>query len=467
MRIRRFCVSCDRAARPCSPDKIITKPFPAGVDDWSHPYHGPDNNPQSNDKVIVAPYLTQFLAEPRYAPLPQVAVTSAGRVFKAFGHMAFKEREEPWLNTLVAFNGYNGTMLWQRDLAEGVMIHRNTMVATPAALYFGDDKSCKVIDAATGKLLDEIVPPDGDGRRHVLEMDGARGRRAVCDDRRAGAGRCDQAMEAGQARLALGPDLGRVEPAREPLGFRPQRPGDRSQDEEGALEPSRGGADRQPGALHEPRSHLRLPVRRLPCLSRRSERPAGLAKDPAECSGALQGHWRVPEPPGLADELADHLLSQVQRQGPVLRRAADRQIAGRLRTGRQRPLGASVQQLPTRPARRRALRHQRPDRQAPEHEVRPADRQGAGGDRQAPPGLHPSDRRGRRDLLPRGGRLGPSGRGLEPPAVDLPDAAGLPGGRDRRQRPVVLVAVGVRLPVDSLRGHVPGPRGRFRFHARA
>lgn len=139
--------------------RVLVKPPALGVDDWSHPYHGPDNNPQSNDQVIKAPYLTQFLAEPRYAPVPQVAVASAGRAFKAFGHVAFKAREEPYLNKLVAFNGYNGTILWQRDLAEGVMIHRNTMIATPDVLYVGDDKSCKVIDAATGKLLDEIIPP--------------------------------------------------------------------------------------------------------------------------------------------------------------------------------------------------------------------------------------------------------------------------------------------------------------------
>jgi len=139
--------------------KVLTNPVPSGVDDWSHPYHGPDNNPQSDDTVIKAPYLTQFLAEPRYAPVPQVAVSSAGRMFKAFGHVAFKKREEPFLNKLVAFNGYNGTMLWQRDLAEGVMIHRNTMIATPTVLYVGDDKSCKVIDAATGELLDRIAPP--------------------------------------------------------------------------------------------------------------------------------------------------------------------------------------------------------------------------------------------------------------------------------------------------------------------
>jgi hypothetical protein len=131
----------------------IRKPPLDGADDWSHPYHGPDNNPQSEDKVAVAPYLTQFLADPRYAPVPQVAVASAGRVFKAFGHVAFKTREEPFLNKLVAFNGYNGTILWQRDLAEGVMVHRNTMIATPTALYVGDDKSCKVIDARRSREI--------------------------------------------------------------------------------------------------------------------------------------------------------------------------------------------------------------------------------------------------------------------------------------------------------------------------
>lgn len=140
-------------------DKVMTKPALEGADDWSHPYHGPDNNPQSDDKVILAPYLTQFMAEPRYAPLPQVAVASDGRVFKAYGHVAFKKREEPLLNTLVAYNGYNGTELWRRDLREGVMIHRNTLIATPDVLYVGDDKSCKLIDTATGKLIDEIVPP--------------------------------------------------------------------------------------------------------------------------------------------------------------------------------------------------------------------------------------------------------------------------------------------------------------------
>ncbi len=140
-------------------NKELTKPFPEGIDDWSHPYHAPDNNPLSQDQIARGPYLTQFLAGPRYAPLTQVAVASAGRVFKAFGNIAFKEREEPFLNSLVAFNGYNGTILWRRKLAPGYVIHRNTIIATPDTLYVGDDKSCKLIDTATGRLKDEIIPP--------------------------------------------------------------------------------------------------------------------------------------------------------------------------------------------------------------------------------------------------------------------------------------------------------------------
>jgi outer membrane protein assembly factor BamB len=137
----------------------IVKPVPEGLDDWTHPYHGPDNNPVSLDRVIRAPYLTQFLADPRYGPAPQVAVAAGGRVFKAFGHVAWHEREEPLLNTLAAFNAFNGTMLWKRPLPEGLMVHRNTIVATPEVLYLGDDKSCKLLDTATGETLGEIAPP--------------------------------------------------------------------------------------------------------------------------------------------------------------------------------------------------------------------------------------------------------------------------------------------------------------------
>jgi len=137
----------------------LVKPVPGGIDNWSHPYHGPDNNPLSQDRLVRAPYMTQFLADPRYGPAPQLAVAAGGRVFKAFGHVAWHKREEPLLNTLVAFNGFNGTILWKRRLPEGLMVHRNTMIATLDTLFLGDDKSCKLIDTVTGQIKDEIIPP--------------------------------------------------------------------------------------------------------------------------------------------------------------------------------------------------------------------------------------------------------------------------------------------------------------------
>ncbi len=138
--------------------RVHAKPVPAHRDDWSHPYHGPDNNPLSDDPSMRFPYMTQFLAGPHHGPAPQCAVAAGGRVFKAFGHVAWHAREEPLLNTLLAFNGYNGTILWKRKLRPGTMVHRNTMVATPGTLYLGDDRSCKLLDAATGELQREFEP---------------------------------------------------------------------------------------------------------------------------------------------------------------------------------------------------------------------------------------------------------------------------------------------------------------------
>lgn len=138
--------------------RTLTKPVPSGIDEWTHPYHGPDNNPASRDRVAKGPYLTQFLADPRYAPLPQAAVAAGGRIFKLFGHIAFKEREEPWLNTLAAFSGYNGELLWRREIPAGINVHRSTFIANGDTVFYADDKSCKVLDAATGKLKDEIAP---------------------------------------------------------------------------------------------------------------------------------------------------------------------------------------------------------------------------------------------------------------------------------------------------------------------
>jgi outer membrane protein assembly factor BamB len=141
--------------------KLITKPHVNNTDSWSHPYHGPDNNPQSTDQRARAPYITQFLAEPMFCPMPEVSVAAGGKVFRAFGYIAHKANQNEMLNTLICVNAYNGMIIWKRPLKEGFMIHRNTMIATPEILYMADDESCKLIDTQTGRIKDQIVIAEG------------------------------------------------------------------------------------------------------------------------------------------------------------------------------------------------------------------------------------------------------------------------------------------------------------------
>jgi len=141
--------------------RSFVKPVPSGMDDWSHPYHGPNNNPQSRDQHVRGSFRTQFLAKPTFSPMPEQSVIAGGRIFKAMGHIAHKANQNEWLNTLLCINAYNGTLLWERPNPPGFMIHRNTMIATEDALYMGDNESCKVIDALTGDIRDEIVIPKG------------------------------------------------------------------------------------------------------------------------------------------------------------------------------------------------------------------------------------------------------------------------------------------------------------------
>ncbi|MDK1031918.1 MAG: PQQ-binding-like beta-propeller repeat protein, partial [Planctomycetia bacterium] len=108
------------------------------------------------DEVARAPHMTQFIANPAYCPRPVVSVASHGRIFRAFGG------GESWpglSSMLLCMNGYNGAVLWKWKLNPKFMIHRNTLIATPDTIYVADDTSCKLLDAATGKLKGEIKAP--------------------------------------------------------------------------------------------------------------------------------------------------------------------------------------------------------------------------------------------------------------------------------------------------------------------
>jgi len=140
---------------------VITKPALAGVDNWSHWEHGPDNNPVSTDAVIKAPYMTQWFGLPYYIAMPAITTSAGGRVFVAMGHIAHHEREEPWLNTLLARSGYNGTELWTRKLPDGYLVHRSAFIATDDTFYMIDmtGNGCLMLDPETGEEKGRVRVP--------------------------------------------------------------------------------------------------------------------------------------------------------------------------------------------------------------------------------------------------------------------------------------------------------------------
>jgi len=141
----------------------LVKPPRTGIDDWSHWEKGPDNNPVSHDQVIRAPYMSHFLAEPFYIGMPAVTTVAGGRTFLAIGHIAHHQREWNTLGKLVARNGYNGIILWERDLPEGYPVHRSAFIATKDTFYMMEGERCLLLDAGTGKQTGEIRIADVPG----------------------------------------------------------------------------------------------------------------------------------------------------------------------------------------------------------------------------------------------------------------------------------------------------------------
>jgi outer membrane protein assembly factor BamB len=141
----------------------FSKPVPGGLGDWSHWEKSPDNNPVSDDAMIKAPYMTQFMAKPWYIGMPAVTTAAGGRTFLAMGHIAHHEREWEALNRLIARNGYNGTILWERKLPDDYLVHRSAFVATKDTFYMIDGDHCLLLDAKTGEAQGEFRIPDFPG----------------------------------------------------------------------------------------------------------------------------------------------------------------------------------------------------------------------------------------------------------------------------------------------------------------
>ena len=60
------------------------------------------------------------------------------------------------MNKIIARNGYNGTVLWERKLPDGYLVHRSAFIATDDAFYMVDGDHATVLDPQTGTEQDTI-----------------------------------------------------------------------------------------------------------------------------------------------------------------------------------------------------------------------------------------------------------------------------------------------------------------------
>jgi len=140
--------------------KVVVKPARAGVDEWGHPYHGPDNNVVSQDNVARLPGELRFQTHPVFAAMPNQTLFAGGRIFFFTGHIAFHAREEPLLNTLTVLNAYNGLRLWSRPLNPDYVVHDVAKLATKSHVVFAEGGTLWMLDAATGDERGRFSVPE-------------------------------------------------------------------------------------------------------------------------------------------------------------------------------------------------------------------------------------------------------------------------------------------------------------------
>ena len=166
------------------------KPWPREIDEWPHYLYGPDNNAVSQDKVVGPPQHMQWVCGPKYARSHEInssmaaMVSAGGRLFYIWdeGPIGLTDPRFPAKWSLLARDGFNGTLLWKRampnwgwrqwhapsrwdDKRERAKMLRHLPSTLPRRLVGADERlyvtlgyeaPVSVLDAATGAVMQEI-----------------------------------------------------------------------------------------------------------------------------------------------------------------------------------------------------------------------------------------------------------------------------------------------------------------------
>ncbi|MBI1375718.1 MAG: PQQ-binding-like beta-propeller repeat protein [Phycisphaera sp.] len=165
------------------------KPWPKGMDEWTHFLHDASGNAVSEDDSIGPPRRLQWTGGEMWTRGHEVnnsmpaMVSARGRLFYVFdeGVTGMEDQRLPEKWTLVARDAFNGALLWERPMStwgsevwgnhalrffNGDMARRLVASGDKLFVTFDYGKGVEVLDAATGKTLGTV--PKTDGVKEIL-----------------------------------------------------------------------------------------------------------------------------------------------------------------------------------------------------------------------------------------------------------------------------------------------------------
>jgi len=168
--------------------KKTVKSWPTEMDEWTHFHHNPQGTMVGKDQLVGPPRRIQWIGEPKwlrnhdFMSSMHAMVSAGGRVFYVIDEGLRNHIFLPARWTLIARDGFNGTILWKKPLADwhpnnwplksGPGHHPRKLVAVGDRVYVagGLVDPVKAIDAVTGETIktydgtkptQEIVLSDG------------------------------------------------------------------------------------------------------------------------------------------------------------------------------------------------------------------------------------------------------------------------------------------------------------------
>lgn len=149
----------------------IVKPWPEGIDEWTHYLHDETGNAVSHDVVVGPPRHFRWTGSPRWSrhhdrrASVSAMVSAGGRIFYIIDEGSTASVMLPSKTVLIGRDAFNGTILWKRSiprwhphlwpLKSGPTQLQRRLVAVGERVYvtLGLDAPLVALDAATGRTV--------------------------------------------------------------------------------------------------------------------------------------------------------------------------------------------------------------------------------------------------------------------------------------------------------------------------